>query len=597
MYALAALVACLGLAGSAQAAFVPALGSPFATDSPTGPLAVGDSDRNGTLDVAAGHLQVLRSDGTGHLRPATRIASSGPVAALAVGDLTGEARADYAAVLDGAPDSVVVYSDGFGGPYGAMTVDPAIGDADGIAIADLDRDGLRDIVVVHGGGSDEVTTLLNRGISYSRDDQSAGGDLAGSLDVGDFDGDGWPDVAAGTEGGEVALLSNNRDGTLEPGQDTATGGPGQARSVAFGDFDGDGDRDVAATTHAGVALLRGDGDGNLAPFGPPRPTGAGAPTDLAVGDVNGDGRTDVAAAVSGARVAILLGNGAGGLSGAAGSPNGVGAPTGAAVDQVELADMNRDGQLDFVTGNRTGTVSVRLNADTGFLQPQPTTVDFGQMPARSLPQTRTVTLRATRGRIAITRLDFQGSRRFSVGAGNCVGRTLLLGQSCNVRVTFTPPRRAGRVEALFSLDANAPAMVVPLVATPRPPAIDRLRLRPRPARPGRRMLLRYRLSEAARVRTYLQVALPGRRVRGRCVALTQANAERRRCARWQTLATTYTARKPAGANLLRLRARAGGGAPLAPGRYRLSVSAADRFRNRSEERFVKFRVADAAGQR
>ena len=135
-------------------------------------------------------------------------------------------------------------------------------------------------------------------------------------------------------------------------------------------------------------------------------------------------------------------------------------------------------------------------------------------------------------------------------------------------------------------------MAPPLTATPRAPVVSRLRLRPRKALPGRRLKLRYRLSEDARVRALTELALPGRRVGKRCTTPTSRNAGRRRCKLWVVLAKA-TARGEAGANLLRLRARARGLA-LAPGRYRLSVIATDRYRNRSDERTVAFRVAQAA---
>jgi hypothetical protein len=586
MSVLATLFAGLALAAPAHAGFVPALGSPFATDVPGAPIVVGDADRNGTVDVAAGRLQLLRGDGSGHLRPPSRIAMLPGVDALAAGDLTGEGQIDYVAVVDGVPDSVVMYSAALGAPYGAMGIDPDVGESGGIALGDLDGDRLMDVVVTHAGTSDEVSVLLNRGASFMRDDYSAGVDLSGSVELVDLTGDGWLDVLAGSDDPEVSLLANQQDGTLDLGVVTTSGAAAAASSVEIADFDGDARPDVATTAgQAGVALLRGIGGGALAPFGPPRATGVGAATDLAVGDLNGDARTDLAASSEDGEVAVLLGNGSGALAPAPGSPVSSGA---IAADQVEVADMNRDGQFDVVTGNGPSAVSVLLNTDTGFLQPLPAGIDFGPMPAGSQSLTRTVTMRATRGRIRITRLDFRGSRAFSVAAGRCVGRTLTLGQQCTLTVTFTPPRRAGRAEALISLDANAPAIVVPLGATPRAPQVSELRLRPRVVRPGRRMVLRYLLSEGARVRTLVQQALPGRRVAGQCVVLRPSNEQRRRCTIWRTL-TKLARQRDAGANRQRLRARSRGRV-LAPGRYRLSVSAADAFRNRSPERTVRFRV-------
>jgi len=587
----AALLMCLIWAVPAQAGFVPALGSPFQTDSSPAPLALGDADRNGTVDVVGGRLQLLRGDGSGRLREALRIAASGTLNGLASGDVTGDGRIDYVAIIDGTPDELVVFGSNAGGGYTPAVADPDVGSSAAVSLGDLNRDGSLDLVVTEAGSSDELISLLNLGGGlYLREDQSADADLAAAVELADLTGDGWLDALVGTEGPEVALLVNERDGTFEPGAVTGTGASAPASAVETADFDGDRRLDVAATAGAsGVAVLRATGAGGLTRLGPLRSTGTGAPTDLSVGDVNSDGRADLAASVTGARVAVLLGDGRGGLIPAPGSPAAPGTAAGDPIDQVEIADMNRDNQLDLVTANRFGSTSVLLNADTGFLSPSPSAVDFGTMPARSEVRRRTIVMRSTRGRIRMTRLDFHGSRAFSVAAGGCIGRTLLVGQSCSMTVTFTPPRRAGWTDALISLDSNAPAIVVPLTAKPRPPVVSRLRLRPRPVLAGKRMFLRYRLSEGARVRVRTQQGSPGRRAAGRCTTPRGSNARRRRCTIWRTVTVT-SGRRDAGASLMRLRARAQRRA-LAPGLHRLSVSAADRFRNRSKERFVKFRVA------
>ena len=98
-------------------------------------------------------------------------------------------------------------------------------------------------------------------------------------------------------------------------------------------------------------------------------------------------------------------------------------------------------------------------------------------------------------------------------------------------------------------------------------------------------------------------ALPGRRVGGRCVALTRGNLKRRPCTLWQRVAAVSrrdlagrqrmrvaTREKPKGFGRKR---RAGVRYPI--GTYRLSVSALDRFRNRSVERRVQFKILRPRG--
>jgi FG-GAP-like repeat len=581
----------------ARADFVPALGSPFDYGTAVHALAVADSDRNGTLDVAAGGITLRRGNGTGFLGSAIALGAPGAVEGLASADLSGDGLPDYVAIAPGVPRRLMQYTAVPGGGYFEAQVPVGGSGATEVALADLTGDGLSELIVARAQLDPNVTVLRNLGsgaftdpLSFDEDAYASGLVAPGDLAVGDLTGDGRNDVVVAGSGGSLSVLVTNAGGDQTAGELSATGAAGAAERVALAQLDGDGRLDAVATDSAGtpsVVPLRGDGAGGLEPLGRWATGLPSPPSAVGTGDVNGDGAVDAVAGSAGGRYAVLLGDGTGGAS--AGSPSATGDPADGSVDDLAVADMNRDGQLDVVTANRPGSVSVLLNAGTGLMQASPAAFDFGAMPARSAPHTRTVTLRSTRGQLRITRVDLHGSRSYSAGRSGCLGRTLLLGQSCSMSVTFTPPRRAGRTEALLSVDANAAAVVVPLTAAPRPPIVSGLRLRPRRSRAGGRMALRYTLSEAARVRVLVQRALPGRRVsRRRCVTPRRSNLRRRRCTLWQTVAK-LPQRGVAGPNRLRLRARAQG-RPLPPGRHRLSVSAADRFRNRSKERPLRFRV-------
>ncbi len=80
--------------------------------------------------------------------------------------------------------------------------------------------------------------------------------------VGDFDNDGWPDLAVSCFGG-VVLYRNNRDGTFK--DVTATSGlkadTGWATGVTFGDYDGDGFVDLFVPHYVDLDLA------NLPAFG------------------------------------------------------------------------------------------------------------------------------------------------------------------------------------------------------------------------------------------------------------------------------------------------------------------------------------------
>src|SRR5207237_1519142 len=86
-------------------------------------------------------------------------------------------------------------------------------------------------------------------------------------------------------------------------------------SVAVGDFNGDGRPDLAVANalSSNVSVLLGDGDGTFQAalnFD----TGGGGPVSVTVGDFNGDGHLDLAVANPGSNtVSVLLGNGDGTL--------------------------------------------------------------------------------------------------------------------------------------------------------------------------------------------------------------------------------------------------------------------------------------------
>src|SRR5881628_2469498 len=141
-----------------------------------------------------------------------------------------------------------------------------------------------------------------------------------SVAVGDFNGDGRLDLAVTNASsydvpGTVSVLLGNGDGTFQSALSFAAGS--DARSVAVGDFNGDGRPDLAVA-NAGypgtVSVLLGNGDGT---FQPAQSFAAGSnAVSVAVGDVNGDGRPDLVVADLGlntgySTVLVLLGNGDG----------------------------------------------------------------------------------------------------------------------------------------------------------------------------------------------------------------------------------------------------------------------------------------------
>jgi hypothetical protein len=222
-----------------------------------------------------------------------------------------------------------------------------------------------------------------------------------SVAVGDFNGDGIPDLAiANFNDCNVAILLGNGDGTF-----TAAAKPTvecYPTAVTVADFNGDGKEDLAVvvgvpSTSAGqsgltpgsVAILLGNGDGTFTPVSATSATGI-APRAIAVGDFNGDGKADLAVAnfyPTGLtfELTILLGNGDGTFTAAAPAE---GPATGFLPFSLAVGDFNGDGKMDLAVGNDAlvgatillgngdGTFTAAANADPGGAPLTVVTGDF-----------------------------------------------------------------------------------------------------------------------------------------------------------------------------------------------------------------------------
>jgi hypothetical protein len=265
-------------------------------------LVVGHFHDPDILDLAvrnssAKTVSVLLGNGDGTFQPpvAYSIGTSAFPYGFAVGDLTGQGKLDIVTANGSSTNhgSVSVLLGNGDGSFQATATYPlpTDGDATTVALGDFNGDGRLDIAA---GSLTGLNILLGNGDGTFQSAQvAASGALAwASLDVGDLRQDGHRDLVAGGNG--LHVLLGNGDGTFQAPVTYLTSGIG---SVALADFNGDGVPDIVAThlPHT-LAILLGNGDGS---FGAPQTYAVGpSPGTVAVGDFNGDDFPDLAVANS-----------------------------------------------------------------------------------------------------------------------------------------------------------------------------------------------------------------------------------------------------------------------------------------------------------
>jgi hypothetical protein len=197
------------------------------------------------------------------------------------------------------------------------------------------------------------------------------------LTVGDFNGDGFPDIAAGSQDetkNSVAVWMNRGDGTFAaPVTYALTSDSPYANSwsIAAGDFNGDNKLDLAvvgdSTSIAGILFNQEDGS-----FGPEVPftiSSKGA-LGVAVSDFDGDDKPDLAIATGGQTVSVFLNHGDSSF------PQELTYSAGGGAWTIAIADFNRDGHPDIAVVASPNAISLLNNNGDGTFAP-PVTLSPG----------------------------------------------------------------------------------------------------------------------------------------------------------------------------------------------------------------------------
>jgi hypothetical protein len=346
----------------------------------------------------SGVLGMLPGNGDGTFNAAVVYGSGGSeAAALTVGDVNGDGVPDLliaaqcasATSCDSAAVNVLL-GNGDGTFQPPVAYGSGGSDARSVVIADVNGDGKPDLVVANQSGAAGVLLGNGDGTYQAAVTYNSGGNNVTSLAITDVNGDGKPDLVLANEcaasdctSASVSVLLGNGDGTFQSAVNYSSGGY-FATSVVVGDFNGDGKPDLlvanecavgsncASTGSLGVLLGNGDGTFRTAVnYGP----GGQFPYSLAVGDVNGDGTPDLLvvnqcadSVCANGTLGVLLGKGDGTFKTAV--PAMILPQSFAA---LAVADFNGDGKLDvasagfLLTGNGDGTFQgpVDLGASGG----------------------------------------------------------------------------------------------------------------------------------------------------------------------------------------------------------------------------------------
>jgi hypothetical protein len=291
-------------------------------------LVVADFNGDGIPDLAVtgiGGVFVFLGNGDGSFQPARTFAAGAVPLSVAVGDFNGDGIPDLAvadgAVYGGTPGVDVLLGNGDGTFQPAHTFAAGVF-PDSVVVGDFNGDGIPDLAVADGGdqqgNGQGVSLLLDNGDgTFQAPRTFSAGITPDSLVVGDFNGDGIPDLAVANAGmrehqnrdGSVSVLLGNGGGTFQPAVTYAAGVAPVA--LAMADFNGDGIPDlVFANYYGGARVLLGNGDGTFQ-TSPISYVGGSDSVSVAVGDFNGDGRADLALAAASPNpgVSILFNDG------------------------------------------------------------------------------------------------------------------------------------------------------------------------------------------------------------------------------------------------------------------------------------------------
>jgi hypothetical protein len=509
------------LTGNGDGTFAPGLNYYLQLAANPSNVIVGDFNHDGKADVETSET-ILLGNGDGTFQGTPAVTSSLSIQSAITGDFNGDGKPDMAVATENTSANIVVniqLGDGKGNlePAFSYTLTGFYGTLFGPV--DLNGDGKQDLVCIgfsgFGSGPLEIFAMLGNG------DGSFGSPITTTtgfnftlyqVAVGDFNGDGKPDIAITGGDTNVYVLLGNGDGTFAS---PVSYFAGATNSVFSADFNNDGKLDLAVAGNAGIAIMLGNGDGSfqspnffittnslvfatadvnndhnadlLADGSVYLGNGNGTFKVISqpsvggglLADINGDGKLDlIGSCIPGSGeisyTAICLGNGDGTFGGAAYVISTILHYT-SALFPVAVADFNVDGKPDVVLGynasglsGSSGGLAIYLNTTPAGPNAtiSPASLNLGSIALGSSSKATTVTVtNQGSGALTVSSVTIGGAKAAEFSqTNNCT--TVQPPSSCTINVTFTPDADGAAAASLMIADnATGSPQVVALSGT------------------------------------------------------------------------------------------------------------------------------------
>lgn len=345
----------------------------FDLDVPAQPslCAIGDVTGDGLNDLVAclaftATMAVVPADGVGGFGDPIVLDSTGLPLRPYLGDFDGNGRLDVFA-LSGLGNRVNLWlADDSGRLAGARSYATSVGGASWIEGGDFDGDGDSEIVAGSYAG-DRISVLGGVGMLEEEAVIDVGASVY-QLEAADLDLDGKLDLVVAVPGGVKILHNVSTPGTyafdLLPSTVATIGTGTTPFGIEVGDFNGDGWMDIAACDYVGGGVHIAPGTALTFAFGDEIVINVGGgPIDLVAADFTGDGLQDFAVSRTNLSDIAILRN-EGGLQ----FVETMTVPVGLSPNYLVTSDFNRDGRSDLVVSNAaSGTVTVLFGAGNGFV--------------------------------------------------------------------------------------------------------------------------------------------------------------------------------------------------------------------------------------